>query len=217
MRLVQSLRDQIELNVFASDATIAELKTINIQTMSNVFPEMITAKNALRSKNNYEASTTNAQRFSMSVFSKNTAIATNIDTLRNKASSMKKKASALNKQTRKYETTADALKTTMKKEKSIDDDELSNSLENESPLTQVKMSYIEKSLTLNRKKFNRYIKNHENHLSVTAMRLRNEMTSLTLFVHRADKKLKNAIQLKMTTDLKLLRDIKQFGKYEIAT
>ena len=79
------------------------------------------------------------------------------------------------------------------------------------------MFYIEKSLTLNRKKFNRYIKNHENHLFVIAMRLKNEMINLILFVHRVDKILKNVIQLKMTIDFKLFRDIKQFEKYEIAT
>ena len=217
MRFVQFLRDQIELNVFAFDATIIELETINIQIMSNVFSEMITVKDVFRFKNNYEVSIINAQRFSMSVFFKNTAIATNIDILRSRAFSMRKKTFALNKQIRKYETVVDALKTAMKKEKSIDDDEFSNFFENEFSLAQMKMFYIEKSLTLNRKKFNRYIKNHENHLFVIAMRLKSEMINLILFVHRVDKKLRNIIQLKMTIDFKLLRDIKQFEKYEIAT
>ena len=217
VRFVQFFRDQIELNVFASDVTIVELKIINIQIMSNVFSEMITVKDVFRFKDNYEVSIINAQRFSMNVFFKNTVIATNIDILRSRAFFMKKKTFVLNKQIRKYETIADALKTAMKKEKSIDDDELNNFFENESSLIQMEMFYIEKSLTLNRKKFNRYIKNHENHLFVIAMRLRSEMTNLILFVHRVDKKLRDVIQLKMTTDFKLLRDIKQFGKYEIAT
>ena len=60
MRLVQFLRDQIELNVFAFDVTIIELKTINIQIMSNVFLEMIIVKDAFRFKNNYEVSIINA-------------------------------------------------------------------------------------------------------------------------------------------------------------
>ena len=153
----------------------------------------------------------------MNVFFKNTIIATNIDILRNKAFFMKKKVFALNKQIKKYETVADVLKTIMKKKKSIDDDEFNNFFENEFSLIQVKMFYIEKSLTLNRKKFNRYIKNHENHLFVIAMRLKNEMINLILFVHRVDKILKNVIQLKMTIDFKLFRDIKQFEKYETAT
>ena len=123
----------------------------------------------------------------------------------------------MNRQTREYDTAVDALKTTMNEKKSTDENEFSNSLDDEFSLTQVEMFYIEESLTLNRKKFNRYIKNHENHLSIIAMRLRSEMINLTLFVHRVDKKLRDVIQLKMTIDLKLLRDIKQFEKYEIAT
>ena len=181
------------------------------------FFEMIIFKNVFRFKNNYEVSIINAQRSSKSVFFKNAFIATNIDILRNKTFFMKKKTATLNRQTREYDTIVDALKTTMNEKKSTNENEFSNFLDDEFSLTQAEMFYIEKSLTLNRKKFNRYIKNHENHLSVIAMRLKREMTSLILFVHRVDKKLKNVIQLKMTIDLKLFRDIKQFEKYEIAT
>ena len=115
MRFVQFLRDQIELNVFAFEITIIELKIINIQIMSNVFSKMIIVKNVFRFKNNYEISIINAQRFSMSVFFKNTFIATSIDILRNKTFFMKKKTFALNKQINEYETIVDVLKTIMKK------------------------------------------------------------------------------------------------------
>ena len=48
---------------------------------------------------------------------------------------------------------------------------------------------------------------HEDHLTATAERLRSEMAGLNAtFVHRAEKRLKNQIQLKVCTDYKLCRD-----------
>ena len=66
-------------------------------------------------------------------------------------------------------------------------------------------------LSLNRKELNRYIVDHEEHLTVTAEKFRSEMAGLTLFVYRVEKRLRDTIQLKVAADYKLCRDIKNFG------
>lgn len=71
------------------------------------------------------------------------------------------------------------------------------------------------NLTLNRKEFERYVIDHEEHLTVTAEKLRSEMATLAAYVNRADKRLRDQIQLKVAADLKLCSDIKRFGSFEM--
>ena len=56
---------------------------------------------------------------------------------------------------------------------------------------------------------------HEEHLIVTAEKLRCEMAGLAAFVHKAEKRLRDNIQLKIAADYKLCRDIKLVGKFEM--
>ena len=56
---------------------------------------------------------------------------------------------------------------------------------------------------------------HEDHLTAMAERLRSEMAGLATFVHRAEKRLPDQIQLKVATDYKLCRDITLFGSFEM--
>jgi hypothetical protein len=51
------------------------------------------------------------------------------------------------------------------------------------------MTYIDDVLTLNQKKFNKYINDHEEHFIATAEKLKSEMTTLTAYVHCTDKHL----------------------------
>ena len=56
---------------------------------------------------------------------------------------------------------------------------------------------------------------HEEHLILTAEKLRYEMAGLAAFVHKAEKRLRDNIQLKIAADYRLCRDIKLFGKFEM--
>ena len=72
-------------------------------------------------------------------------------------------------------------------------------------------------LSLNRKEFNRYVIDHEEHLVATAEKLRGEMAGLAHFVHKAEKNLRDQIQLKVAADLKLCRDVKKYEKWQLKT
>lgn len=76
-------------------------------------------------------------------------------------------------------------------------------LPQETPLAKVGMAYLGDVLTLNRKEFNRYVVDHENYLTATAEKLRGEMAGLAHFVHKAEKSLRDQVQLKIAADLKL--------------
>ena len=77
------------------------------------------------------------------------------------------------------------------------------------------MIYIEEILILNKKEINRYIVDHKKHLIVIVEKLKSEMISLTTYIYRIEKRLKDLIQIKIAIDLKLLRDIKKFDNFEI--
>jgi len=139
------------------------------------------------------------------VFSKDFAIVENdSDILRSRALSLRKKASTLTKQADFYEKTIDQMNLAKK------------SSSKKTALDKHEMIYIEDVLTLSQKKVQRYIVNHEEHLIITAEKLRSEMTDLAVYVHRAKKHLRNLIQLKIVADLKLCRDIKLYDKFEIS-
>lgn len=139
------------------------------------------------------------------MFSKDFAIVENdSDILRSRALSLRKKASTLTKQADFYEKTIDQMNLAKK------------SSSKKTALDKHEMIYIEDVLTLSQKKVQRYIVNHEEHLIITAEKLRSEMTDLAVYVHRAKKHLRNLIQLKIVADLKLCRDIKLYDKFEIS-
>ena len=199
----QSARDQIGPGVLGSMLSDEEAAAINLKNNTHIFPTLITSKGGLRSKDNLEASTNNAQRNLGGTFTRAGATASDSEILRSRASSLRKKAAALQKQAQAYEETADALEMG------------SGSLPEETPLAKHGMAFIGESLSLNRKEFNRYIVDHEEHLTVTAEKLRSEMATLAAYVHRAEKRLRDQIQLKVAADLKLCRDIKKFGHFEV--
>jgi hypothetical protein len=202
---VQTLRNQIGLDVFGSTLSTNEAAAINLKNNAHIFPTLITGKEALRSKDNLQASTNNAQRNEGGVFSKGSAtVEDGSDILRSRALSLRKKASALTKQADSYEKATDQM------------DLAGKPSPKETAVGKHGMTYIGDVLTLSRKEVQRYIVDHEEHLTVTAEKLRSEMAGLAAYVHRAEKRLRDLIQLKVAADLKLCRDIKLYGKFEIS-
>lgn len=78
---------------------------------------------------------------------------------------MRKKAAALTKQAEAYEQAANT--------------ELMHTSPEEAPLAKHGMAYIGEVLSLNRKEFNKYILDHEEHLTATAEKLRSEVLRAT--------------------------------------
>ena len=64
-------------------------------------------------------------------------------------------------------------------------------ISNENALVKHDMTYIKKVLSLNKKEFNKYIFNYEKHLIVTIEKLKNKMFDLIIYVHRANKRLRD--------------------------
>lgn len=62
---------------------------------------------------------------------------------------------------------------------------------------------------------NAYAEASEAHMIATTEKLRCDMSKLAAYVHHAELRLRDLIQLKVTADLKLLRDIQQFGQFEL--
>ncbi len=89
-------------------------------------------------------------------------------------------------------------------------------LPQDTPLSKHCMMLIGNEIPLKKAELNRYIEDHENHLITTAEILRGEMSGLAGYVDHAEKRLRKLIQLKVTADLKICRDIKMYGKFEVA-
>ena len=198
----QSARDHIGGDVLGSFLSEEEVKAISLSNNANIFPTLITSKGALRSKDNLEASTNNAQRNAGGTFGSGAATVTGANVLRSRASNLRKKAQALLKQANAYDTAADAMGE-------------SDPAPEEDESAKHGMSFIGEVLSLNRREFNKYVNDHEDHLTATAEKLRSEMANLASYVHRAEKRLRDLIQLKVAADMKLCRDIKQFGQFEM--
>ncbi|KAL8707645.1 MAG: hypothetical protein Q9225_007727 [Loekoesia sp. 1 TL-2023] len=207
LREIQGARGHIGLDVLGSSLTEDEEKSIDLKNNSPIFPTLITSKGGLRSKDNLEASTAAASRNEGGVFSRASATVTPSKVLHGRALSLRKKAQALMKQADAYERAAAAAEENGEEDVDLEED----------PMAKLGMSYIGEVLSLSRKEFNTYVLDHEQHLAVTAEKLRNEMTKLAAYCNRAEKRLRDLIQLKVAADLKLCRDIAQFGKFEIAT
>ncbi|CAD6585007.1 MAG: hypothetical protein ASARMPRED_001978 [Alectoria sarmentosa] len=203
VRATQSVRDNIGADVLCSPLSEQEASAISLRNNAHIFPILITSKGGLRSKDNLEASTKNAQRNAGGTFTRGSATASQADILRSRASSLRKKANALQKQADAYDQVVDAM------------ENQGLTVSEEEPLTKCGMAYIGEVLTLSRKEVNRYIVDHEEHLTATAEKLRSEMAGLAAYVHRAEKRLRDLIQTKIAADLRLLRDIKKFGSFEV--
>ena len=198
LRVVQSARDNIGLNT-ASFLTEEEAAAINLQNNAQIFPTLIPAKGALQSKDNLEASTANTQQNSGKFGGNATATATGADILHTRALSMRKKALALNRQAEAYKKTAETMS----------DFEMPSE---ETLLAKAGMSYLGNVLSLSRKEFNRYVTDHEDHLMATAEKLQSEMAGLAHFAHKAEKCLRDQIQLKVAANLKLCGDMEKYKK-----
>ena len=60
-------------------------------------------------------------------------------------------------------------------------------------LTKLKMIYIEKSFSLNKKKFERYIIDYKKYFIVMTEKLRSEMIIFITYIHREKKRLRDLI------------------------
>ena len=73
----------------------------------------------------------------------------------------------------------------------MNEDASINILLNKKSLIKHDMFFIDDNLTLNKKKFYKYINNYEDYLIVTTKRMRSDMLNLTIFIHRAKKRLRD--------------------------
>ena len=80
-------------------------------------------------------------------------------------------------------------------------------LSKETNVAKKRITFIEEVLSLNCKKFNNYINNYKNHFIVIVEKLRSEMLDLAFYIYRAEKRLRDLIQLKIIVDYKLYRNI----------
>lgn len=77
------------------------------------------------------------------------------------------------------------------------------------------MQYIGDVLPLSRIDLKKYVSSHEDHLTVTAEKLRGELAALSAYVNKAEKTLRDQIQLKVAADMKLLADLEKHKEFEI--
>lgn len=205
----QSTRDHLELNTLESFLTQQKTNFIDLKNNSHIFLILITRNEELRVKNNLTAFTDNAQRNEEDIFSSDTTIAIIANVLLHRAVSLTQKKNALLKQTKTYETVAALSEEIMKKT------EVNTKLSEKSILIKHEMIYIIEQLTLFRNQVNQYIEDHETHLIVICEKLRIEFFDLAIYINKAEKKLRDLIQLKMTANMKLCSDLKKFEKFEI--
>lgn len=200
----QSIRDQIGPEQIGSFLTPEEYKAINLKANHHIFPSLVTSKGALRSKDNYEASTSGANRIG-GKYTKDAATGTvdNRALLMQRAKALRTKGTAYLKQADAYDAAAEGM------------DDPSEDLPEESAEAKKGMLYIGDALGYSKADLSKYIMSHEDHLTATAERLRAEMAVLAAYVQRSEKRLRDQIQLKVAADLKILEDISKFGRFEL--
>ena len=203
IRETQLVRDQIGLDVLGSFLTEEEQKLIDLKNNSHIFPELVTSKGCLRSKDNYSAAAEASRTGGIFTRSSATATTSKGDEYRARAKALRAKATAYEKQSEAYEQAATLVD--LKFDAKVD----------ENQLTSAGMTFLANEIPLTRKELNGHLQAHEAHLIAVAEKLRGEMSSVAIFVQRAEKRLRDEIQLKVAADLKLLRDIKRFGKFEL--
>ena len=197
----QLLRDQIGHETLGSFLTEEESNAIKLKHNAHIFPELINNKGYLRSKDNLAA----ANKVSRvgGVFTKSIANVEKHTEFKARAKALRAKVNAFEKQANAYDT---ATKLVEKKPDTTID---------EINLESLGMIYLRKEIPLSRKELNTHLQAHENHLICVAEKLRGEMSAVAAYVNRAKKRLRDDIQLKVATDLKLLRNIKNNEQFEL--
>ena len=66
-------------------------------------------------------------------------------------------------------------------------------LSKKTSLIKLKMIYIEKSFSLNKKEFERYVIDYKKHLIVIIEKLKSEMITFITYIHREKKRFKDLI------------------------
>ncbi|KAL8905498.1 MAG: hypothetical protein Q9207_002601 [Kuettlingeria erythrocarpa] len=205
LKMFATAKDLIGAGISEGVLSQEEFDAIQLKNNFRHFPALITSKGYLRSKDNYEASTKMAGRNEGGTFAStpSTSTATKKGSLLTRATAMRDKATALIKQADAYEKAA----------KQIPEDDTSILLESETE--QHGMDYLGEVLKYSKKEFARFIAAHEDHLIALSEKLRSDMAGIAAFVHRAEKRLRDQVASKVAADLKILRDLKTYGKFEV--
>lgn len=213
----QQVRDHIGGNLHGTFLNRHEIDAIDLKRSHSIFPSLVTSKGCLRSKDNYNAASQAVRVGGVfqarddndedtEAIEPDASNVTKIVELESRAKALQIKAQALEKQAAAYLVAA---------EKMAKDGYTEQNKEIDSDLAKSGLSYIHEALPLSRKELSRYIFAHEEHLEATAERLRGEMAPLAAYCSKAEKRLRNLIALKVAADLKLCRDIKRFGHFEV--
>lgn len=199
----QNLRNQIEVQTLDSFLIEEKIKIIDLKNNAHIFSSLVTSKNALRFKDNVSVVAQVSRIEEIFAFAIAIAIISKVDELKSRAKMCRVKTTAFSKQILTYDKAAD----TLKKDKDTHIDA--------TVLKTIKMTYLSQDLLLSCKELHHHITAHKTHLIAVTEKLQEEMSILAAFVHRAEKSLRNKIQLKIVADLKLLRDIKCFDHFEL--
>jgi len=187
----QTIRDHIGPEQLGSFLHPAELEAIQLKNNYRIFPELVTSKGYLRSKNNTDASG-KASR-AEGVFAKKYETATvsgiTAEDLFHRAKALKMKAAAFTAQAEAYASAAKTLEADEKLSKTVEATVTKDPEE-------LGMFYLGQELPLNRKELHNHMQAHEAHLIAVAEKLRGEMSSVAAFAHRAEQSLRDQIQTK---------------------
>ena len=197
----QLLRNQINHETLKSFLIKKEFNAIKFKHNAHIFFELINNKNFLRFKDNL-AATINANRID-DVFTKFIANVKKHKEFKTRVKALRTKVNVFEKQANVYE-----IATKFVKDKS-------DTTINETKFETLRMIYLRNEISLSRKKLNAHFQAHENHLICVAEKFRDEMSSVATYVNRVEKRLRNDIQFKIATNLKLLRDIKNNEQFEL--
>ena len=207
-----SIRAAVGADVTGTFLNQNEAAAIDLRNNAELFPTLITKRGHLRAKDNANAASSAGRKGGM--FTKKTdadeeeeevtANAQKAKDLKHRANALRIKAHALEKQASAYEAAARCLEN----DEDVD-------VDTESSMAKAGMLYIGDAIPLKRIELNKYIQAHEEHLTATVERLRIEFSPLAAYVSKAEKRLRDLVQLKVAADLKLCRDIKKFGRFEV--
>ena len=197
----QLLRDQIDHETLKSFLIEKEFNAIKLKHNAHIFSELINSKDYFRFKDNL-ATTIKISRVD-DVFTKSIANVKKHTKFKTKIKVFRTKVNVFEKQTNAYDTATKFVE----KKSNITIDEIN--LEN------LKMIYLRKEISFSRKKLNTHLNAHENHLICVAKKFRDEMSTVATYVNRAKKRFRDDIQLKVATDFKLLKDIKNNEQFEL--
>ena len=201
IRDTQLVRDQIGSDILGSFLKDEEIRATKLKQNAHLFPTLVTCKGAIRSKNNAQAASKASRSRGVFTAKSATVQQTKAEEFLARAKMLKQKASAFSKQATVYEAAAE-----LQGDANANVDKVN---------LESGMTFLGRKFPLSRKELTQHMEAHEGHIVAVAERLRGEMSSLATYVNRAEKRLRDDIQLKVAADLKLLRDIKRFGHFEL--